>query len=107
MLAKIVMSCFAFLLTAVQAFAGGIVIENTDTQGWPLLTIEYVSPASSADDVYMTVTGIEQKIHAKKIQKIQENKPQNLLVAVDTSQSLTKEYLDAIKLCLKNYINSP
>ncbi len=105
MLAKIVMSCFAFLLTAVQAFAGGIVIENTDTQGWPLLTIEYVSPASSADDVYMTVTGIEQKIQAKKIQKIQENKPQNLLVAVDTSQSLTKEYLDAIKLCLKNYIN--
>lgn len=105
MLAKIVMSCFALLLMAAQASAGGIVIENTDTHGWPLLTIEYVSPASSADDVYMTVQGIEQKIQAKKFQKSQENKQQNLLVAVDTSQSLTKEYLAAIKLCLQNYIN--
>ena len=105
MLARILMSCFAVLLLAAQAFAGDIAVDKTDTDAWPLLKVEYLGAAPSADDVYMTVSGIDRRIQAKKSQKSQEIKLQNLLVAVDTSGSLTNEYLKAIKFSLKDYIN--
>lgn len=105
MLARILMSCFAVLLLAAQAFAGDIAIDKTDTDAWPLLKVEYLGAQPSADDVYMTVPGTDRRIQAKKSQKSQEIQQQNLLVAIDTSMSLTKEYLEAIKVSLKDYIN--
>ncbi|MDO4839853.1 MAG: FHA domain-containing protein, partial [Desulfovibrionaceae bacterium] len=52
----------------------------------------------------MTVAGTDTKIQSKKIQKIQETKQQNLLVAIDTSKSLTAEFLSAIKISIQNYV---
>ncbi len=104
MLAKIIISSFVLLLSVTSSFADDRTVGNIDTHAWPLLTIEYKSPAPAVDDVYMTVAGTDTKIQSKKIQKIQETKQQNLLVAIDTSKSLTAEYLSAIKISIQNYV---
>lgn len=104
MLVKTMISCFVLLLSVATACADDSVIGNIDAHAWPQLTIEYKSPAPSVDDVYMTVAGTDKKIQSKKIQKIQDTKQQNLLVAIDTSRSLTAEYLSAIKISIQNYV---
>lgn len=101
---KILMSCLGLWLMLTSAFADGSVIENVDTHDWPLLTIDYKCPELPLDDAYVTVSGIDRKIQAKKIQKIQETKQQYLLIAIDTSRSLTPEYLSAIKFSIQDYV---
>ena len=101
---KMLMSCLGLLLMLTSAFAEDSVIENIDTHGWPLLTIDYKRLESPLDDAYVTVSGIDTKIQAKKIQKILETQPQYLLIAIDTSRSLTPEYLSAIKFSIQDYV---
>lgn len=104
MLRKLCVSWLVLLLMGTSAFAYDK-IEHV-TAAWPLLTIEYRSQSSSVEDVRLKVSGTDKTIQPQKIEQKQVSSQQNLLIAVDTSRTLTPEYLSAIKEALRGYVQN-
>ncbi|MDO4840833.1 MAG: VWA domain-containing protein, partial [Desulfovibrionaceae bacterium] len=104
MLRKLFVSWLVLLLMGSSVFAYDK-IEHV-TSAWPLLTIEYRSQSSSVDEVRMKISGTDKTIQPQKIEKKQVYNQQNLLIAVDTSRSLSPEFLSAIKEALSGYVQN-
>lgn len=100
-----VLSISILLLMHESIFAAvSNIVYNINTFEWPLISINYKREALPLEKIYIKIDGIDKKIKPQKIEKQQNIKQKNLLIAIDTSRSLTQEYLNAIKFSIQDYV---
>lgn len=98
--------CLLTLYTTV--FAGELTVLRTDESRWPELTviIEAPGPAKEAGD-FTLITTENRPVTATRLTALtEEPRPASLVVAVDTSRSLTPAHLEAVKASLSNYVEA-
>ena len=97
--------CLILIFTFSGVAFAGIDIRNIDTSKWPELRIEAMLPGDSerADDYELTVEN--KNFVAETLRMIKKiDHADNLLIAVDTSRSLSNEHMEAIRAALGDYV---
>ncbi len=83
-------------------------VESADCGAWPTITLKATLPASDAtkENISLSLPGLEPPLAPGDIKVLRDSSgARRLLVAIDTSKSLSDDFLEAIKTALKDYLH--
>lgn len=104
---RLIATLTAWLCLCSMAFAEELKIIRTDTSGWPMTRVVIATQESGASaDEYTLTLPSGKKIPASSITELPD-KPlsANMVVALDTSRSLSPDHLKAAKNSLTKYVD--
>lgn len=97
----------AWLFLSGTAFAGDLKVIRTDSSSWPVARVVVATQEAGASAREYALTPPSGKaVTAKRITELlDEPRPASMIVALDTSRSLSPKHLDAAKSSLVRYVD--
>lgn len=86
--------------------ASAIRLDSADCSGWPTIVLKANLPANGASDkdISLSLPGLAQPLAPTGVKVLSDHSgAEALLVAIDTSKSLSDDFLEAIKTALRDY----
>lgn len=103
----LLLACCLFCTPAFSApDLSAVTVKSADCSAWPNITLKANLPAPSQQNLSLSLPGLEAPLSPTEVMVFRDSRDvRNLLVAIDTSKSLSDDFLTAIKAALRDHLH--